>query len=51
MKLQPRVWYRQRRPEEARSRTLRTVDVHEKLGATNGLEGCRSLLGVLVLLD
>ena len=44
MVLQAMVWYKQRRLEEARSETLRTIDVFEKLGAARDLENCRGLL-------
>jgi len=44
MHLQARVWYRQRRFEEAMSEALRAADVYEKLGAGRDLEHCRVLL-------
>ena len=44
MVLQARVWYKQRRLEEARSEALRAVDVFEKLGAAKKMEDCRKLL-------
>ena len=42
--LQARVWYRQRRLEEAKSEVLRATDIYEKLGAATKMEGCRELL-------
>jgi len=44
MELQARVWYKQRRLEEARSEALRAADVYEKLGAAQDLKSCRRLL-------
>jgi len=44
MKLQADLWYGQHRLEEARSETLRAVDVYEKLGAAQDLKKCRRLL-------
>jgi tetratricopeptide (TPR) repeat protein len=44
MKLQARVWYRQRLLEEARIEALRAADVYEKLGAARDVEDCRKLL-------
>ena len=41
--LQARVWYKQHRPEVARSEALRAAQVHEKLGAVED-EECRKLL-------
>ena len=43
MQMQARIWYRQHRLEEARSETLRAIDVYEKVGATKGIEDCREL--------
>ena len=45
--LQARIWYRQRRLEEARSEALRALEVFEKLGVTDISEGCRALLGYI----
>ena len=42
--LQARIWYRQRRLEEARSEALRALEIFEKLGVTDILEGCKVLL-------
>ena len=44
MKLHARVWYKQRRFEEARSEALGAADVFEKLGDVDNLKDCRSLL-------
>ena len=44
MRLQTRIWYKQRKLEEARSEALRTVDIFEKLGAAKDVEECRGLL-------
>ena len=44
MELQARVWYRQRRFEEAKSEALCAADVYEKLGAARNLESCGVLL-------
>ena len=44
MELQVRVWYKQRRLEEARSEVLRAADVYEKLGAAQDLKRCRGFL-------
>ncbi|KAF9787199.1 hypothetical protein BJ322DRAFT_707230 [Thelephora terrestris] len=43
--LQARIWYRQRRLKEAMSEALRALEIFEKLGVTNILEACKSLLG------
>jgi len=42
--LQARLWYRQRRFDEAKSEVLRAVEVFEKLGAAQGLERCKEVL-------
>ena len=42
--LQATLWYRQHRPEEARSEALRAADIYKKLGAAYDLEDCRKLL-------
>ena len=44
VELEAKIWYKQHRLEEARSEALRAVEVFEKLGATNKIEDCRSLL-------
>jgi tetratricopeptide (TPR) repeat protein len=44
MELQALIWYQQGRLEEAKSETLRAVDVYGKLGAVKNLEDCRELL-------
>ena len=44
MEFQARIWYRQRRLEEAKSEVLRATDAYEKLGARNDVEECRKLL-------
>ena len=41
--LQARVWYRQRKLEEARSEALRALEIFEKLGVTDISEGCKAL--------
>ena len=41
---QATIWYRQHRPEDARSEALRASDVFEKLGAAKDVELCRMLL-------
>ena len=44
MELRAKVWYKQRRLEEARSEVLRGTNVYEKLGAVKDAGGCRRLL-------
>ena len=44
MKLQARVWYRERKFEEARSEALCAANIYEKLGHTKLLEDCRGIL-------
>ena len=44
MEQQARVWYKQRKLEEARSEASRAIDVYEKLGASRDVEDCRGLL-------
>ena len=44
MDLQARIWYRQRRLEDARFEALGALEVYEKLGAAGDAEGCRKLL-------
>ena len=45
--LQAVVWYSRGRLEEAMSGALRAVDVFEKLGATDDIEECRTLLRLI----
>jgi len=47
MELQARVWYKQRRLEEAGSEASRAADVFEKLGAAQDLEKCRGRLRLI----
>jgi tetratricopeptide (TPR) repeat protein len=42
--LQARVWYRQRRLEEAKSEALHALEVYQKLGAAEDAGDCRDLL-------
>jgi len=42
--MQARVWYEQRRLEEARSEALHAADIYEKLGAARQMQRCRMLL-------
>ena len=44
MEMQARIWYRQRRLEDARSEALRALETLEKLGAANDAEDCKGLL-------
>jgi tetratricopeptide (TPR) repeat protein len=44
MELEARIWYRQRRLEEARSGAQRALETYERLGAENDVEECRVLL-------
>jgi len=44
MKLQAEVWHGQDKFEEARSEALGAVDLFQKLGAANRVEGTRELL-------
>ena len=44
MEMQARIWYRQRRLENARSEAFRALERFEKLGATQDAEDCRGLL-------
>ena len=44
MKMQARIWYQQRRLEDARSEAVRALESFEKLGATKDAEGCKGLL-------
>ena len=42
--LQARVWYRQRRLEDAMSEALRALEIFEKLAVSNISEGCKVLV-------
>ena len=44
MRLQAKIWHKERKLEEAKSEALRAADALEKLGATKSLEICRELL-------
>jgi len=44
VQLQALIWYRQHRPEEARSEALSAIDMFEKLGAAKDVEYTRMLL-------
>jgi tetratricopeptide (TPR) repeat protein len=44
MELQAKIWYKQRRLEEARSEILCAAQVYEQLGAARDVEDCRNLL-------
>ena len=44
MRLQARVWFNQRRLEEAKSEALCAADVYERIGATKDAESCRAIL-------
>jgi tetratricopeptide (TPR) repeat protein len=44
MEMQGRIWHREHRLQEARSETLRAIEVFEKLGAAKDLEHCMDLL-------
>ena len=44
MEYQARIWYRQRRHEEAKSEALGALEIYEKLGAAKDVEDCRGLL-------
>ena len=44
MKQQARLWYRQRRFEEAKAEVLRAADMFERLGVAKELGSCRRLL-------
>ena len=43
MEMQAGIWYMQHRLEEARSETLRAIDVYEKVGATKDIQDCKKL--------
>ena len=44
MELQARFWYEECRFEEAKSEALGAADVYEGIGATKGVEDCKSIL-------
>ena len=44
MEGQARLWYEQRRFDEAKSEALRALEVYEKLGAAKDAEDCRGIL-------
>jgi len=44
MELQARVWYGQRRLEEAKTEALHAADIYKKRGAGKNVEECRELL-------
>ena len=44
MDLQARIWYRECRLGDARCEALGALEIFEKLGAAQGIEGCRELL-------
>jgi len=44
MELQARLWYEQRRFEEAKSEVLRAIEAFEEIGAVDDLEGCKEFL-------
>ena len=44
MMLRAVLWHKQHRPEEAKFEVLYAVEIFEKLGATQDVEGCRRLL-------
>jgi len=49
MYLQAGIWFQQSRFDQAKSETLRAVEVFEKLGAVQDLGGCRQLLRTIDL--
>ena len=44
MKMQARIWYEQRKLEDAKSEALHALEIHESLGATRDVKSCKSLL-------
>ena len=44
VELQARVWYKQRRFEEAKSEALHAASIFEKIGATKDVEDCMAIL-------
>ena len=44
MELQAKVWYKQRKLEQAKYEALRAADVYEKFGNVRNVERCRNLL-------
>ena len=47
--LQAKLWYQQRRLEEAKSEALRALEIYEKLGAARDTKICRDLLQLVEL--
>ena len=47
MRLQAWFWYRQQKFKEARSAVSHAADIFKRLGATEGIEGCRALLEMI----
>ena len=47
MELEARFWYKESRPEEARSEASCAADIYEKIGAAKGMEDCRVLLQLI----
>ena len=45
--LQARIWYRQRRLEEAASEALRALEIFEKVGAAKELGRCEALIRII----
>ena len=44
VRLQARIWYKERRFEEAKSGALRAAGIYEKIGAVEEVEHCRAVL-------
>ena len=44
MEAQARIWHRQHRLEDAKSEASRALEIHEKLGETQGVKSCGKLL-------
>jgi len=44
MHMQAKIWFKERRFDEARSEALRAADMYQKFGAVKDLEVCRALL-------
>ena len=40
-----RIWYRQRRLDDARSEALHAIEIYDKLGLSEDIEECKNLLG------
>jgi len=47
MRIQARIWFQQRRLEDAHSEVLHALAINEKLGVEEGVEGCRGLLQMI----